>query len=343
MPIKTFYPDGITTMFDSDAVRGGICLGLFDVPAGTAFSRSFPLLAGATLRVCRAEGRTDGLSPVSIDNSGSPTVTSAAVAYDRQLMIWADGTPSIQSLPGMQALNDQFNVALSPAGRGLLCVGKASYDTFVARQTVSGVTYAAYWRIRISCPTRPVAVVDLSGGISVFKVPPFQSLGGGVWQTTITAVAGSANLSLPPSALATPDVYCFAMPQAAAAGGAMAAIYDEDSSLAYDLLAGRLLFSAAQISIAPSEITASMALDISRSIPVMAKPGVFGSASYRRYQQRTANSADHYEAVWSAGSGSVSLRSGLAEVDTDSGTVGASFLQPRSSGAFAEIIDLSQY
>jgi hypothetical protein len=344
MPVQTYFPDG-SLMFDSDAVRGGICVGIYEVPSGQAFSRSFPLLAGATLRVSAFAGRRlayrPGSAAISINNAGTPSVSAAPVALDRVITIWADGSPAIQSGAGLQALNDQGVLALSPAGRGLVYIGKATYATYNPRPVSGGLTEPAYWHITISSPTRPVAVVDMSNGIRLYNRPGFVSIGSGVWRAEVIAVADGSSTGLPPSTLVTPDVYCFAVPAAPGSGG-IAAIYDEDGTLAYDLLAGRMLYSAAHVSISPSEM-AMQDLSVTRSVPVLSKPGLLGSISYQRMRQRTVNSATTHEGVWTMASGQLIAMDGATMLDTDSGTVSAGNLAAASDGAYAEIIDLSAY
>lgn len=332
-------------MFDSDAVRGGICVGIYEVPAGVAFSRSFPLLAGATLRISSGlvskRDYLPGSGLISVNNAGVPTVSAPPVSRSRAITIWADGAPAIQSGAGMQAMNDQGNVALSPAGRGLVYIGRATYTTYHPTRQMGGYKESAWWEVQVSSPTRPILVVDMSNGIRLFNRPAFVNAGGGTWTATVVAVPASELLGAPADVLATPDLYCFALPSSPAAGG-VAALYDEDGSLAYDLLAGRMLASAAYVSFTPAELTMSD-LNISRSIPVLSKPGLFGSVSYRRLKQRGANSATTWEGVWTMSPGQVTLIDGVTDLDIDSGTLNSSDLVPRSDGAFAEIIDLSQY
>lgn len=336
--------DGLTKIFDSDLVRGGICVGQYAIGAGESFSRSFPLLQGATLRASNAAGRAysfrPGASGIAVNNSGVPSVSAGPISVPRTLLIWADGTPAVQSAAGIQALNDQYNVALSPQGRGLVYIGKATYTTLVPA-TTGGVKESPSWLVRVSSPTLPIAVVDLSGGIYLRSGPYFRSLGGGIWEAEVVAVASRP--TLPAASVLTPDVYCFALPPVPSGGGPQAALYDEDGSLAYDLLAGRMLFSSARVDIAGSEVTATTIPNVTRSIPSMAKVGVFGAISYRRENQRGANSSTGWEGFWTLSGTQLSLVDGCTYLDIDAGTVSAANLQPKSDGAFAELIDLSQY
>lgn len=249
MPIKTWDTSG-NVLFDSDAVVNGVCLGAFEIPAGTSFSKSFTLLAGATVRVMGLTGGTD-LSGVSVSYPGSvPTVSASASAFSRYIVLWATGTPSITSGAGMQAVSASGTVALSPAARGCNYIGKATYSSTTASTgTPNTGGELGYVTMTISgSPNPPVAVLGVTNTAYARIVRGPIWIGSNSWTLDVQAVASlptSGGTSWP--SLVTPDVYAFA-PPVSPGSGARAAVYDTDGTLAYDLLAGRLLVTAGPLS-----------------------------------------------------------------------------------------------
>lgn len=245
MPIKTWDSSG-NVLFDSDAVTHGVCLGSFVIPAGSAFSRSFSLLAGATVRADRASVYA---SDISISYPGSvPTVSVSAAGYERSFVLWATGTPTITSGAGMQAVSASGTVALSPSARGMNYIGKASHVSTTASwgdpEGSGGAGELGLMTFSVSSPTPPVMVVRLPVSGWVW-LGPMYAAGGGEWRVPVRCIgslATSSDSAWP--ALLTPEIYCFATP-ASPGSGAQAAVYDTDGTLAYDLLAGRLLTLAA--------------------------------------------------------------------------------------------------
>ncbi|MFG6457860.1 hypothetical protein [Roseateles sp. BYS96W] len=339
MPIKTWDTSG-NVLFDSDAVVNGVCLGAYLIGAGTSFSRSFSLLAGATVRVMGLNGGTD-LSGVTVSYPGSvPTVSATAIPVDRYVVLWATGTPTITSGAGIQAVGATDTVALSPAARGCNYIGKAVYvgTTASAGSPLNGGTLGSV-SLRVTSPTPPVMVLGVtSGAYSRISRGPY-SLGGNDWGVDVQSVASlpTAGASSWP-ALLTPDVYVFAAP-ALPGAGAQAAIYDTDGTLAYDLLAGRVLTSSGPLSYPAGsgvdDYSAALPAGISSTLC-----GAFGTPYYSevrsaarggQYIQRT------YAAAWTLSGGSLYRFRTIVftELDIDPLT------RLNESSAVVEIVDLN--
>lgn len=343
MPIRTYKTDGSTLIFDSDLITAGVCLGTYLLPANSAGSLSWSLLAGATVRVAGAYmvGKTSRVVSASAEPTISgyiPTMSWGSVAYARQVLVWATGTPAVISGAGMQALNASQNVALSPQARGLVYIGAASYVSQTPT-TTTGINDLGNWWIQVQSQTQPIGVVDMSGGVLVQASPVFSLVSGTTWQATISAVSARATTSVP-TALATPTVYCFAVPPAPSSG-IRAAIYDTDGvTLAYDLLAGTPLATVSSVSISASELTATNPPSVTRSLPSAGRYGLIGGVPYYRLRQRTTNSSLTFQGFWQVSGTTLYAIDSLTELDTDSGTVTATIA---ASTATAEIIDLSRY
>lgn len=300
MPVKTWDASG-NPIFNSDLITNGVCLGVFDVASGATFSRTFSLLGGATIRALSIYGTTpayDTADPAAtITITGSPpTVAASAVGYSRTIILWATGAVAIVSGAGMQAMNASGNIALSPQARGLNFIGKATY-TGTNASTGDGTTGALGSRIiQVASPAgvRPIGVVRMDGGEYVASPPIFGYAGSGIWTATIQAVATLPAFSTWPT-LQSPEVYCYATP-ADALTAPKVAIYDADGTLAYDLMAGRLLDTAGRVT-----VPAGLTTDASKSASIpggMTTPGLYGHPAVNGQQGARFSTIDRILGGW---------------------------------------------
>lgn len=341
MGIQTFFPDG-SLMFDSDAVAGGVCCGCYEVAAGASFYKEFPLLQGAQLRVSVSmySSTTYGTttSSVSVNNSGVPSVSVSPIAVRRLILVWATGTPSIMSGAGMQAVSAGQTIALSPAARGLNYLGIASYLQLTPTQAPDWDV--GNWLVQISSPTPPVGVVDMSGGIYLMRTPTFARVSGDVWQAKVVA-CGDRGLYKPSTSILQPTIHCFATPANPSASPA-AALYDVDGTLAFDLLAGKLLTSISEFSASSSEMMAGADLSVQRSLPAASKYGLWGGANYVESARIGGSSMHWYQGAFQISGSTLSLVSAVSTWDGE-GYSSPSDLYRRAGGAYAEVIDLTGY
>lgn len=309
MPIKTWDTGG-NVLFDSDGVAYGICLGAYSVPAGSSFSRSFSLLAGATVRVMGLTGDTD-LSGVSVSYPGSvPTVTASSSIFDRFFVLWATGSPSITSGAGMQAVSTSGTIALSPAGRGCNYVGRASYSSTTASTGTpnTGGALGSVSMLITGCPNPPVVVLGVTSSAYAAITRGPISLGGGSWVIDTQAVATlptSGGTSWP--TLLTPDVYVFS-PPSSPGSGAQAAVYDTDGTLAYDLLAGRLLVTAGPLSYPAGTGSDTYSVGLPSGVS-SSLCGVFGVPYYNEVRSSFRGGTTYHQrtlaALWTLSGGSL--------------------------------------
>jgi hypothetical protein len=313
MPIRTYFPDG-SLMFDSDTAEGGLCVGLYSIPAGSSFSKSWPQLAGATLVVCSDAGR---IVPLPSVGGSVPTLTLSPSSVDRCYMVWALGLPAILNGPGITAQAGDGNLSLVTGGRGLNYIGRASYVGTVERPSSGAIRTSAYKIVRVTSATQPVGIVDLSSGCSVQSSPAFRNVGGNTWEGRLVACATAPTaFGVPPAAadLLEPVIQCFAVP-AAPGLGTQFALYDDDLSLAYDLLAGRLLTCAQMVSYAAGDLVPTLGHSVST---VGGSLGLFGSASVRIESARGTASSTWSTGFWRRSGSTLYLERGVTEYEIDS-------------------------
>lgn len=344
MPIKTFFADGVTTMFDSDAVAGGICLGVVFIAAGTSWSKSWPWLAGATVRVTDVSGSAVELTGVSItvSNSPYPSVSVGAAAHDHKILLWATGTPTITDVPGMQAMSSGGTVALHPSGRGLNYLGKATYSELIPGYIGGGGERApGFWKVlapaAFTSGVTPVPVIDLGGGYYTAGTIMHWDSGAGRWYGYVSAYA-----SLPTEANAAsltaqqPDVYCFGRLAAPASGVATCAVYDDDGTLAFDLLAGPLLASLAVRSYSSGTT--------SQSAPSATKLGFFGDPCYWQVYG-TLDSVLHGQETgfWRLAGGNLTRSLGLSQLVNDGIPSDSDYATVTRLATTVELFELGSY
>lgn len=341
MPIQTWDSAG-NLLFDSDAVANGVCLGAFRVAGGSSFSKSFPLLAGASVRVMGLTGDMD-LSGVSVSYPGSvPTVTASATALTRYFVLWATGTPSIVSGAGLQAVSSGGTIALSPNARGCNYLGKATVTgttTSTGSPNAGGdLGYVTYTITGAANP--PVVVLEVtSSRFSAIRRGPI-SLGGTSWTVDVQSVATRPNpgdTSWP--TLLQPELHVFTPPNAPGSGP-QAALYDTDGTLAYDLLAGRLLVTAGPLSF-PSGTGSDDYFQTLPSGVSTTRCGIFGVPFYNeiRSVRRTATSFQQrtLAALWTLASGQLQRARTIVStlIDIDPVT------QFNEQSAICEVVSLS--
>lgn len=335
MPIRTYFPDG-SLMFDSDTAEGGLCVGLYSIPAGSSFSKSWPQLAGATLLVSSDSG---GVVPLPTVSGSVPTLSLTPNSRARCYMVWALGLPAIMNGPGITAQAGDGNLSLVTGGRGLNYIGRASYVGTVERVTNTGGSESAYKVVRVTSTTQPVGIVDLSSGCSVKSAPDFRNVGGNTWEGRVVACASAPTaFGLPPAAadLLEPVVQCFAVP-AAPGLGTQFALYDDDLSLAYDLLAGRLLTCAQMVSFADSSLAPALGNTVAT---VGGQLGLFGSAAVRIEASRGSTSSSFRTGFWRRSGSTLYLESGITETSLDT-TPPSSPVFRFNNGARVLLVDLA--
>jgi hypothetical protein len=344
MPIKTFYPSG-ATMFDSDAVSGGVCLGSVYIAAGSSYSKSWPWLAGATVRVTDVYGvpiTATGVGTVTTSDSPYPSVSIGAAAHDHIVLLWATGTTGITNSPGIQAASASGTIALHPSARGLNYVGQAVYESMTPAfyDSGTGQKTLAYWTVRapasFTSSMPPVPVFDLSSGYYTAGSAGF-FWDSGYWRCYVYAYS-----SLPTSANAasltaqTPAIYLFGKPPSAPTTGPIFALYDTDGTLAYDLLAGPLLASKASLSYSSSTV--------SLSAPSATKLGVFGDPAMMATERIEFEPQTTLEiGYWRSSGGALTRSRGFFETSNDGDAADSSTYDFWTLPTRAECFDLAGY
>lgn len=320
MGIQTFAADGVTKVFDSDDVLNGVCLGALNVPAGVAPQYRFDLLAGGSVRAITPDGRK--IAGVAVTYPGSvPVVTCDVSSFARDIVLWGTGAPTIMSsAAGMQAVSSAGTVAISPAGRGMVYRGKGWHHATNAslgspKNSVSSPSnYLGSVTLRFSSPTRPVLVLRVSSGIYVRQeLGSLTQVDANTWAASFqcidtAAVAGELNWP----ALLVPDVYAFSAsvtPNTAPE----CSVYDVDGTLAYDLMAGRLLVTDGPMTFAAGSTSDLYSQTITTGTP-LGQVGLFGQPSCE--VTRVANPGQSgntggfyrnsfYESFWSLSGGAL--------------------------------------
>lgn len=342
MPIKTFSPDGLTTLFDSDAITTGICVGVYYIAANTSFTKSFPLLAGVTLRVTDTfglvlgnSGATDPYySSVSISYS-PPTVTVTPITYNRNILIWSTGTITITSGAGIQAVSSAGTVALSPQGRGLTYLGKATYIS-TTPTVLTTPQSLGYKTVQITSPpgSQIIGIVDMTTGSPwIQQMPYFVYSGTNTWTADVQATTTSATVFT--VTLAAPDIHCFAIP-VAPGSGPQCAIYDDDGTLAYDLLAGKLLTSTGRVTFTSTVDTAT--------VPSLTKLGLLGYSNLSSWTYSKFSTLERYQfGAWNLSGTTLSRVLNYGYIEDSGIPAGSNYYSEYRGIAAVEVIDLTGF
>lgn len=242
MPIKTWNAAG-TLIFDSDAVRGGVCFDRLTYAVGASGTKSYPTLTGATIRAVDISGSPQ--PGVTVDYPGGvPRVTVVATGYTRELMVWALSSPSVApSVPGIQAVKADGALALTPEGFGLHHIGTPALYSQTANATspwLGGTSKAlgkSVFRITSAAPI--VAVIELEAD-KCSRLLDVQNIGGNVWEIqawhchkTNTDATGLATQH-------TPTIHVFARPSSAL-NNPRCAMFDAAGNVLWDLMRPGLL------------------------------------------------------------------------------------------------------
>lgn len=235
MPVHILNAAG-GIVFNSDACVNGVCGGSFYVQAGASFYRQWPTLVGCSLRVVfhhkpdifDVSSYASGISY----SAGIPTVSLAPNAIARFMTVWIVGAPTIQNIPGVQAVAvSNGGVAINPAARGMNYIGRATFN-----RNDGGIKF-----YRIAHSEEPLIAVRLDDNRSLVPTVVTQ-VSPGVWEIGVTH-----RLLWPdPGAggVVEADVYCFGRPSTPQASPQFA-VWAADTSLAYDLARPGLLVAHA--------------------------------------------------------------------------------------------------
>lgn len=320
MPIQIFNPAG-GMIFNSDACVNGVCGGSFFIPAGASFYRQWPTLIGCTLRVV-FHHQVDVLDSSSYAKgisypSGVPTIALVPNAIARFMTVWVVGGPTIQSIPGVQALGSNGGVAISPAARGMNYIGRAAFARNDPRNLPfdgsGGTSNAGIQYYRIAYPEEPLFAVRLDDNRSV-SLTVVTQVSSGVWEIGVTCKKVAPDPDYWRSWWSHPvDVYCFARPTSPQASPQFA-LWAADGSLAYDLARPGLLVAQALCEFGQGPAV-NGSLGITAPVPVSRTSvmGVIGVPNYA-YEDYVYNGDDQDGGygghTWSSGSAAWQWSSG---------------------------------
>lgn len=154
-------------------------------------------------------------------------------------------------------------LALCPQGRAFNYIGLATYYAQIPSTFDGASSFGELgaWRVRVTSPpdAQPIGIVRMADRTWLLGQPFFSYVGGNTWEANVTATASQPTSAGAWPALLTPQVHCFAKPATPIAGQACA-VYDDDQTLAYDLLGGRILPSIGRVVIPPNNSGANWAL-----------------------------------------------------------------------------------
>ncbi|WP_067070439.1 hypothetical protein [Roseateles chitosanitabidus] len=245
--VVTRNPSTNALVFNSEDVPYGMCLGMYTIPAGQSWSVSWPQLAGTAIRVTAIYSSFSELG-VSVSYPGSvPTASTSPRNYARSLLVFCSGQPTSVSGPALRFRSSAGgNIALSPKGRGLNFIGKASLvdmtpggggPSLVIPDTQGSAP--PYYVFRISWPTKPVPVFRIQAGQYISPNSEFYSVGAGLWEMqvcSLVSLPGNSGSSWP--AITQPEIYCFGLPTSA---GAVTVRDHDTGEIAFNLTAAPLL------------------------------------------------------------------------------------------------------
>jgi hypothetical protein len=344
MGMTTRNPYTNALVFDSDNVPFGMCLGVYTIPAGQTWSRSWPLLAGCTLRVTTLYATTATVGVSVSYPSSVPTVSAATYPYERVIVVFASGSPAATSGAGVMARTSSSGaVALSTKGRGLNYIGKAVHTaTSPAVGTPSRTQMDGQYNrppivvVTITSVNRPVPVIKLGLHWQV-AINAFASNGNGTWSMSMFSLdtGPASNATSWPNAV-TPEVYCFAAPTD---GGAVTVRDEQTGELSYNLTSSPLLSIAGQATWSANQI------DTYRPIPAGIATGAVGAFGHTMFDWKTFTKPDSrwnnydYIGALQLESGQILRRRMIRGMVRDDG--GTTFLA--DPGATIEIINLAGF
>jgi len=232
-------PSG-NVIFDADNIAtAGVCLGVFDIPSGTAFSQAFPGYTGSTIRVLDARG--DPGWGYTVDTAlGYPRVTSPAVTGTRySVSVWAMTKPSLSTgIPGITATrSDQTSLVLSPGGTGLYYLGSAQVVGAVANSgSLTGNGAMGYYTLEFTSSVPIVPVLEVLQGFHT-QLISVTKLSATVYRFEARRCAQSSNDSTGYPVLSAPRILCYGR-KASPSGPPYFYVKRDNGELAWDLMAG---------------------------------------------------------------------------------------------------------
>lgn len=226
-------------IFDVDTIAtAGVCLGIWEVPASTAFSQEFPGYTGSTIVALNPTG---GITwNATIDNAlGYPRVTCPAVPGNYILSIWAMTRPSFPpSGPGLFATrSDQNSLIFAPSGQGLYYVGDA---TVVSNTPNSGLLTSngsmGWSTLEFTSATPVVPVLEVLPGYYTQLIDMTRP-SSTVYRFRARRCDQSTTDSTGFNSLVTPRILCYGR-KTTPNGPPYFAIYKNNGDLAWDLMSG---------------------------------------------------------------------------------------------------------
>lgn len=227
-------------IFDADNIpTAGVCLGVFDIPSGVAFSQGFPGYTGSTIRVLGARGEPGW--GYTVDNDlGYPRVTSPAVGGDRySVSVWAMTKPSLSTgVPGITATRvDQSSLVLSPGGTGLYYLGSASVVGTTANSgLLTGAGSMGYHTLEFTTSIPIVPVLEVLPGFhtQLLEVTKPSST---VYRFRARRCSQSTTDATGYATLSAPRILCYGR-KTSPSGPPYFYVKRENGELAWDLMAG---------------------------------------------------------------------------------------------------------
>ena len=227
-------------IFDADTMpTAGVCLGAFDIPAGVAFSQTFPGYTGSTIRVLDARGSTAW--GYTVDNDlGYPRVTSPAVAGDRySVTVWAMTKPSLTPPTGITVTRaDQTSIVLAPGGTGLYYLGSASVVSTTANSgLLTGSGSMGYHTLEFTSSVPIIPVLEVLQGYHTQLIEvtrPTSTL----YRFKARRCDQSSSDATGFATLSAPRILCYGR-RTAPIGPPFCYVKRENGELAWDLMAGQ--------------------------------------------------------------------------------------------------------
>lgn len=250
MTLKCWNSSG-TLIFDVDTVAtAGVCLGIWNVDANTAFSQTFPGYTGSTIKVISPLGHPTWNAVVDND-LGYPRVTAAAVPGAYILGVWAMTRQSFVPNSGVWATRaDQTSLVLSPGGTGLYYLGDASVVSSTANSGSEGGSGSmGYHTLEFSSSSPIFPVVEVIQGYYT-EIISFTRVTSTLYRFTVRRCADTTTDGTGFRALSTPRLLVYGR-KSTPVGPPYFAIWKDNGELAWDLMAGSnvLLGALATLSI----------------------------------------------------------------------------------------------
>ncbi len=237
MTLKCWSASG-ALIFDADTVAtAGVCLGIWDVPANTAFSQTFPGYTGSTIKVISPLGGTAWNAVVDND-LGYPRVTASPVPGPYIVGVWAMTRQSFTPGTGLFATRaDQTSLILSPGGTGLYYRGDATVVSSTANSGSEGGSGAmGYHTLEFSSSTPIFPVLEVVPNFYT-EIVSFTRVTSTLYRFTVRRCAASTTDSTGFRVLSAPRLLVYGQ-KTTPSGPPYFALYKDNGELAWDLMAG---------------------------------------------------------------------------------------------------------